>query len=258
MNNKPDMNGFTLVELSIVMIIIGLLIGGVLKGQELIDNARVSATISLAKQVIVAQNNFEAAYHSIPGDITSATTLVPGCNAAALCIDGNGNQTVGTKDDFPWWHIAYEMNSENTQFWKHLAMADMIGGIDPLASQPEWGKSHLQGKLPGGFYVRSAVSRASGGFERMTNLVLISRVNVDGTWNCGVHVNNPDVCSVKPVQAFKIDKKMDDGVADQGLVGAISRGYGNGCGTPNNGINSANGYATSVTQSSCDMIFAIK
>ena len=59
--------GFTLVELAIVMIIIGLLIAGVLKGQELIGNARVTATVAQIKGIDAATSTFKDTYSDLPG-----------------------------------------------------------------------------------------------------------------------------------------------------------------------------------------------
>ena len=66
--NMRAEGGFTLVELAIVMIIIGLLIAGVLKGQALIANAQVTATVAQIKSIEAATSTFRDTYASIPGD----------------------------------------------------------------------------------------------------------------------------------------------------------------------------------------------
>ncbi|PZP55461.1 MAG: hypothetical protein DI586_06805 [Micavibrio aeruginosavorus] len=251
-------SGFTLVELSIVMIIIGLLIGGILKGRELIENARLASVISFQKQIVAAHNTFLDSYNAMPGDIPYATTMIPSCDAASSCVNGNGNLLLGDIGAFPWWDVSSAIDSENTQYWKHLALIGLLGGISPMASQSDWGITHPESEIAGGFFARTAQSRATNGYLQMWKLVLITRVNIDGAWNCGVDVGNLDVCSASPQQAWKIDTKMDDGVANSGVMGAISMGYQTGCGTPGNGINSSNGYATDVTRSSCDLIFGLE
>ena len=81
---------FTLVELAIVMIIIGLLIGGILKGQELINNARVSSTVSQTKAIETGISAFRDKYAAVPGDITNPTARIPSC--VGLCATaGNGD-----------------------------------------------------------------------------------------------------------------------------------------------------------------------
>ena len=80
LTDRKQEQGFTLVELAIVMIIIGLLIGGVLKGQQLIENAKVTATISQIKGFQAALNSFRDTYSAMPGDMRNATTRLSGCD----------------------------------------------------------------------------------------------------------------------------------------------------------------------------------
>lgn len=82
LKTQPSESGFTLVELAIVMIIIGLLIGGILKGQELISNAKVTASIKEIKAVDAAVGTFYDKYMAYPGDMVSANTRLPNCTGA--------------------------------------------------------------------------------------------------------------------------------------------------------------------------------
>ena len=84
---KPGLKsqaGFTLVELAIVMIIIGLLIGGVLKGQELITNAQITATVAQVKSIDGATTTFKDMYNALPGDMLNPAGRLPNCAAAAV------------------------------------------------------------------------------------------------------------------------------------------------------------------------------
>src|SRR5689334_17885827 len=88
--------GFTLVELAIVMIIIGLLIAGVLKGQALIGNARVTSTVAQIKAIDAAVSTFKDTYAGLPGDLLSANTKVPNCAALPCNAGGDGNGRLAT------------------------------------------------------------------------------------------------------------------------------------------------------------------
>jgi len=83
--NKQN-KGFTLVEIAIVLVIIGLLLGGILKGQELINNARVRAISDRSNSLKAAWYAFIDRYQALPGDFVQAVRYVP--NAAA---NGNGD-----------------------------------------------------------------------------------------------------------------------------------------------------------------------
>ena len=70
--------GFTLVEIAIVLVIIGLLLGGILKGQELINNAKVRSVADRQNSLKAAWFGFIDRYNFIPGDSKRAVQLVPG------------------------------------------------------------------------------------------------------------------------------------------------------------------------------------
>lgn len=78
------MQGFTLVEIAIVLVIIGLLLGGVLKGQGLIDSAKVKNIIQQSNALSAAVNAYQDKFRALPGDDALATVHVPGAT-------GNGN-----------------------------------------------------------------------------------------------------------------------------------------------------------------------
>ena len=119
--------GFTLIEIAIVLVIIGLLLGGVLKGQELITSARVRNLISQQDGVKAAYFGFLDRFRSLPGDYSLASTNI--ANVAGTA-NGNGNgqiQTfaVGTGID------------EHIAVWDHLSHAGFINGSYTYAVLPE-------------------------------------------------------------------------------------------------------------------------
>jgi len=73
---KSYTSGFTLIEIAIVLVIIGLLVGGVLKGQELITGARVRNLISQQDGIKAAFFGFQDRYRALPGDYAAADTNI--------------------------------------------------------------------------------------------------------------------------------------------------------------------------------------
>jgi prepilin-type N-terminal cleavage/methylation domain-containing protein len=99
--------GFTLIEIAIVLVIIGLLLGGVLKGQELITGARVRNLISQQDGIKAAFFGFQDRYRGLPGDYSAADTNI---NCPNGCPKGDGNgrieATSGQREDiFAWTHL---------------------------------------------------------------------------------------------------------------------------------------------------------
>lgn len=116
MKRKPS--GFTLIEIAIVLVIIGLLLGGVLKGQELINSAKVKNLAGDFKNVPVFIYGYQDKYKSLPGDdssiggasphVTGATACAPAatanhCNTGNGIIDGNWNATTIADESFVFW-----------------------------------------------------------------------------------------------------------------------------------------------------------
>jgi len=114
--------GFTLIEIAIVLVIIGLLLGGILKGQELINSARVRNIASQLEGIKIAYLAFQDRYRALPGDMPSATAAssLPQVNGAAApgCgVSGTGNCGNGIMDP-----------SENLLVWSQLAASGFITG----------------------------------------------------------------------------------------------------------------------------------
>jgi prepilin-type N-terminal cleavage/methylation domain-containing protein len=109
--------GFTLVEIAIVLVIIGLLLGGIIQGQQLINSARVKNLAETNSGVQAAYYGFIDRYRQIPGDMTQAAAGT----AIGVAITGGGNGN-GRLDDPPGAFL------ESNSAWEHLSAAGFIQG----------------------------------------------------------------------------------------------------------------------------------
>lgn len=105
--------GFTLIEISIVLVIIGLLLGGVFKGQELIVQGRIKSIANDFNGIATAFYSYQERYRALPGDDKNAATRWSGISPTP--ISGNGNATL-------------DSDSEKSQVWSHLRAAGFLTG----------------------------------------------------------------------------------------------------------------------------------
>ena len=111
--------GFTLVEIAIVLVIIGLLLGGILKGQEMITQAKIKNVIADFSGISAAYHGYQDRYRAIPGDDPSAGTRWATAPAAT---SGNGNgQVAGT-------YNSATATDESRLWWDHLRRAGFVSG----------------------------------------------------------------------------------------------------------------------------------
>jgi prepilin-type N-terminal cleavage/methylation domain-containing protein len=126
--------GFTLIEIAIVLVIIGLLLGGVLKGQELIQNARVRNIIAQQDGVKAAYFGFQDRYRGVPGDYPSANAVanIPGVAVAGICPAGTICGTAAGASNG-----LIDTAQESITAWFHLSRAGFItGNYDGIGVAP--------------------------------------------------------------------------------------------------------------------------
>ena len=136
---QRNQSGFTLIEIAIVLVIIGLLLGGVLKGQELINSAKVKNLATDFKNIPVFIYGYQDKFKALPGDdacaYLSGTCTTPHMTAPATVLansggSGNGNRS-GVIDGL-WSDTAAVPASEAYNFWQHVRVSGLAPGpTDP-------------------------------------------------------------------------------------------------------------------------------
>ena len=130
MNNRQS--GFTLVEIAIVLVIIGLLLGGVLKGQELITQAKIKNVANDLNGMSASIYGYQDRYKSLPGDDSGAAARWTN----PLAVKGNGDAQVGATGVTTILDCSTDV-TENCQFWQHLRLAGFIGGDAATKLSPQ-------------------------------------------------------------------------------------------------------------------------
>lgn len=121
-------SGFTLVEIAIVLVIIGLLLGGILKGQELVTQARIKNIANDLNGVTAAVYSYQDRYRNLPGDDPTA------CGRWSTSQRGDGNGSVGTTAATLCASGAGV--AENLVFWQHLRLSGLISGDSTTTDAP--------------------------------------------------------------------------------------------------------------------------
>ncbi|MFM9891026.1 MAG: type II secretion system protein [Rickettsiales bacterium] len=248
----PAKLAFSLVELSIVLVILGLLTGGILAGQSLIRAAELRSVVADFQRYKAAANTFREKYFALPGDMANATdfwgtaancpgTAAQGSTTAATC-NGNGNGNLEP------WNVT-PLGNEQFRFWQQLANAGLIEG----SYSGVQGVAMAITPVPGQNSPRPRISNMAWFNYYLGNFA------GDG-WSLNHDYGNilsiGDVASstgFAPEEAWNVDTKLDDGLPAQGFVLAGNRTQ---C-TTSTGVNDyAARYQLSSTSKVCQIVYA--
>jgi len=179
---KARQKGFTLVEIAIVLVIIGLLLGGILKGQEMITQAKIKNVIADFSGISAAYHGYQDRYRTIPGDDPNATRWT-GASA------GNGNGIVQGA------YNSTTATDESRLWWDHLRRSGFVAGNG--TQQPFNAVAGQIGVQTGD--AQATIGTTLGGFS---GLIICS-------------ANLPDKI------AIAVDVQVDDGASNAGSVRAL-------------------------------------
>jgi prepilin-type N-terminal cleavage/methylation domain-containing protein len=185
---RRQQSGFTLVEIAIVLVIIGLLLGGVLKGQELINSAKVKNMANDFRNIATFVYAYQDKFRAMPGDDAGVANHVTGTKAE------NGTQG-NAKIEGDW--NSSTAKDESFLFWQHVRLAGLATGTTDVVS-PDY--------LP---------RNAEGGRIGVTSEAVVK----DGSFPGGFFI-----CSVMQGRyARQLDATVDDGNTSTGTMRVISK-----------------------------------
>jgi prepilin-type N-terminal cleavage/methylation domain-containing protein len=226
---------FTLVELSIVLVILGLLVGGVIAGQSLIKAAEFRKQISDLQAIQAAHMTFKDKYFCIPGDCTETSRFFP---VIAPANNGNGDGMIQC------WYGAPYIDECNVYFYS-LNLAGLLN------LQPRSGTNYLVA------YYKGVIKNTAMFVNYMDRY---GQQAITGRSRAFIHlhkINNPWANGgiFTPEEAWQLDSKYDDGVPTKGAIfgfwGADDAGVAQTCAT-------GDAYNLTQTTIGCRMDFKVE
>ncbi len=200
---KNKQSGFTLVEIAIVLVVIGLLLGGILKGQQLINSARVRNMADQNSGVQTAYFGFIDRFRQIPGDMAPAdacTAIGSAVDAAAACAvpaNAPGGDRNGRVDQW----------EEAGAVWAHLSAAGFLNGTftGVTTDAATYTAGVLSGDVPGNAFQQPIMLAYTNDYEAGAGAPTIRLAFAFGS-------------GVQPSLYRELDVKLDDGSAATGVM----------------------------------------
>lgn len=198
--------GFTLVEIAIALVIIALIIGGVMSGQELIRASRIRSTIHQLEEYQAAVNSFTTRFAGVPGDLSTATSQFATGTYASIA-NGDGDGIVEDDDANDSGTNDYDEESgEISQFWYQLSAAGMVeGSFDTGAT--------LETSFP-----KAETGRYGFGVYGVIYDGNYFHIGLDTAPDPGTDNSIVTKDALTPEEASAIDGKLDDGHPKRGTI----------------------------------------
>lgn len=253
-------NGFSLVELSIVLVILGLLVGGILAGRSLIRAAELRSVASDVQRYRTAAYSFRDKYFTLPGDMPNATSIWgaldgnDGLDVDCTELPSTGLTTCNGNGDGRISGVGTTYYYESFRFWHHLANAGLVEGRYTGMTGTGSGIHCVIGtNCPGsriaqaGFGILYYATTANGQFVAPHAHQLIFG---------GQHASSPPIRAIiRAEEAWNIDSKMDDGQPATGSVTTANATARPDC-TSNDTLASA--YLLDNTTNGCNLFFTFR
>jgi prepilin-type N-terminal cleavage/methylation domain-containing protein len=193
---KAQQSGFTLVEIAIVLVIIGLLLGGILKGQELINSAKVKSLANDFRTIPTYIYAYQDKYKALPGDDQNALNHIGATSGAVPATTPAGKQGNGVIDGN--WYSGTNTD-ESYLFWQHIRLSNLAPGPTNVADPAYWPTNAMGGVI--------GINSATAATAQITGMT--------GTYQ---------ICSSGILGKFvkQLDIQMDDGDTATGSMRATT------------------------------------
>lgn len=252
-NRLVSTSGFTLVEMAIVLIIVGLIAGSVVAGKSILEGSERRTIITDVEKYIAAVDAFQQKYNALPGDYYEATTIwgaahttpatctTTNSGTVATC-DGNGNGQIGDTGS------EYEM----FRTWQQLANAGLIEGkFSGVAgasgtTHADIGINVPQNKIKGTGFTLRYLGTGSGNYYPLTDYGHILEYGTEST-------SYSNGAALTPEDALGIDQKIDDGLPGSGTVRTYTNTARTSCADSDTATSAV--YLATTAAVGCNLVF---